>query len=279
VQNLPLSVNADGDTLEGAVEGIELELKKYLVLDTATGRFSGIAVDKKMYYDRITGDTITSDMKTNENLWIDTVGGIPTFYAGDDPNLPATAWEARYNPAIKRYIETDEYQYQRSGFYYTHQGIKLMGRITFNFQEITGADFKLFAEAALLGVKNYDGYYEKPAERMPIMFGINIPTFGLLDLLTVQGEYYNSPYRNSLEQVYGFMAVPTITDYDHEIVDDDNFHWSIYTKKTIVPGMQLYVQAASDHLRLNKAGYTFTNEPLTSKATQWYYIAKLEFGI
>ena len=47
-----------------------------------------------------------------------------------------------------------------------------------------------------------------------------------------------------------------------------------------MPGQRLVgLQAASDHLRLITAGYAYINEPLTSQASQWYYTAKVEFGI
>ena len=144
--------------------------------------------------------------------------------------------------------------------------------------------FKTYSEPLrfkwrLNSVKNYDFFYEKPSERLPVMFGMNIPTFGLMDALSIQGEYYNSQYRNSLEEVYSFASVPYRSSSDSLVVDKDNFHWSVYMKKTLIPGLQLYLQVASDHLRLISAGYAYINEPLTSEASQWYYVAKLEFGI
>ncbi len=67
---------------------------------------------------------------------------------------------------------------------YTFRGAKLMGRFSLDFKALFGdvngflgsEDLKLYGEAALLGVKNYPGWYSKRKERIPAMAGINWPT-------------------------------------------------------------------------------------------------------
>lgn len=67
---------------------------------------------------------------------------------------------------------------------YTFRGAKLMGRFSLDFKALFGdangffgsEDLKLYGEAALLGVKNYAGWYNKRSERVPAMAGINWPT-------------------------------------------------------------------------------------------------------
>lgn len=85
-----------------------------------------------------------------------------------------------YEPRIG-YIDTTS----NDTILYTFRGAKLMGRFSVDFREIFGGedndflgkeDLKLYGEAALLGVKNYPGWYNNPLERIPMMAGFNWPT-------------------------------------------------------------------------------------------------------
>ncbi len=168
-------------------------------------------------------------------------------------------------------------------FYYTCQGIKLM--LMFSYQ--VGENFRLFTEAALLGVKNYDYLYENPFERLPVMFGIELPTLGILDFFSLQGEYYNSPWTNSMDKVLReFTPLPKRPHHYRQDVPEykwdlkgDNFHWSILGRRQLYPGLVFFMQVASDHLRLLTWRGVFTSEPLTQKPSNWYYMTKIEFGI
>lgn len=64
-----------------------------------------------------------------------------------------------------------------------------------------GVDWSLYGEAALIGVKDYAGIYADWKQRMPVMLGFNIPTYGLLDNLSLEVEYYGSPYKNDLKEL------------------------------------------------------------------------------
>lgn len=76
---------------------------------------------------------------------------------------------------------------------YTFSGTKLMARLTINPQAfyripfLGEEDLKIYGEAALLGVKNYDGWYENRKERVPAMFGINWPTHPLMSYCVIPG--------------------------------------------------------------------------------------------
>jgi hypothetical protein len=89
--------------------------------------------------------------------------------------------------------------------YYTFQGFKGMARASLDVGILMGMkknSFKFYGEAALLGFKDYPFYYAKKSERMPVMLGINIPTFGLLDILAFEMEYLNSPFENTIDNAY-----------------------------------------------------------------------------
>ncbi len=89
--------------------------------------------------------------------------------------------------------------------YYTFQGFKGMLHASFDIGTLMGLKenaFKLYGETALLGFKDYPFYYAKKSERMPIMFGLNIPTFGILDMLAFEMEYLKSPFQNNFNNAY-----------------------------------------------------------------------------
>ncbi len=196
------------------------------------------------------------------------------------------------------------YIYDTTNFY-TFQGVKLMARASVDpkafvpMPMLGPEDLKVFGEVALLGVKDYPFYYEKKTERMPVMFGINAPIFPVmghrvLDLLSFQMEYYNSPFPNSIENAYRFQ-MPTLPFVDalgnsnqdpnrfdptRPEVTDDNWKWSVLAKKTVVRGLTLYAQAANDNLRLVNWKAEQSYAPVTNQqAKDWYYLIRLELGI
>jgi hypothetical protein len=190
--------------------------------------------------------------------------------------------------------------------YYTFKGVKVAARMAFNFGTLLGMgedQFKLYGEWALLGIKDYPGFYDKKSERMPIMVGLDIPTFKLLDILGVEVEYKKSRFRNNMFWVMDDQPLPiplsgTSEDFTNYDVTDpkytaaqvdsmntkfgqDDLHWSIFARRKIANGMTVHAQVASDHLRhygLQVApipGYA----PATERTKDWYYILRLEFGI
>jgi hypothetical protein len=190
----------------------------------------------------------------------------------------------------------------------TRRAINVMGRVGYDFAEafdLTGTGpFKAYAEIAVLGVQNQPVYYEDVTERMPIMFGLHVPTFGLLDLLAVEGEYLNNPNRDSwmLLSVHKdrpfvtpdndlggeSLAIPDLdaADFRKSFYDPKSFHsddwkWSVHAVRTIVPGLKVKVQAANDHFRTHKLefnGPSLTPYPLTLGKRDWYYLVHLQWG-
>ena len=204
--------------------------------------------------------------------------------------------------------------------YYTVRGFKTMARFSINFGTLFGMDksmgadaFKLYGEWALLGVKDQPFYYDKKSERMPVMFGLNIPTFGILDMLSVEMEYLKSRFRNNLTVVFQKKwslpltfedEDPTIynlddprfnppagyDDADYPALDkaarkkemeEDDWKWSIYVRKQIIEGLTIYGQAARDHLRQItwEGGPKFAGHSSTQFSGEWYYIVRMELGI
>jgi hypothetical protein len=105
---------------------------------------------------------------------------------------------------------------------YTFKGTKLMGRFSLDFKEFFGGgapffgkeDLKLYSEAAILGVKNYKGWYENRSERIPVMAGFNWPTNQLVSYTVIPGAmaYLLEPKesrRNLKTAAFGAAGVVT----------------------------------------------------------------------
>jgi hypothetical protein len=180
--------------------------------------------------------------------------------------------------------------------HYTFRGFKTMARASMNLGAMFGMEaamgqdaFKLYGELALLGVKNQPFYYEKKSERMPVMAGVNIPTFKLLDMLSFEMEYLKSRFRNNHNVVFNKkwpLPMPNTEEnpavYDNlpELTKDD-WKWSLYARKTLTEGMNLTFQAASDHQR--PIGFEYgpflADFPATEFSSDWYYVLRVEVGI
>jgi hypothetical protein len=189
--------------------------------------------------------------------------------------------------------------------FYTFQGWKLMARASFDpkayipMPMLGPEDLKVFGEVALLGVKDYPFYYENKLERMPVMFGIHLPTrvmgHTILTDLSFQVEYYGSRFPNTTRTLDGnrislpIFAVydsdgilrddPNFYDPDHENVTGDNWKWSLYASREFTKGLRLTTQIANDHMRLPNEWGTSSLAPATTLPGEWYYLVRLELGI
>ncbi len=110
-----------------------------------------------------------------------------------------------------QYIEVDTVTHDT--VFYTHKGIKLMGMFSLDLKPLFGIsslgheDLKLYGEAAILGVKNYGSVYHDIYQRIPWTLGFNLPTWGLLNYLSVEVEWYGAKYRNDLSKLGNFNTL------------------------------------------------------------------------
>jgi hypothetical protein len=182
--------------------------------------------------------------------------------------------------------------------YYTYRGFKAMGRASLDIGMLLGAErirkgeLKLYTETALLGIENHPFYYERRSERMPMMAGLNIPTFGLLDRFAVEFEYFKNRFPNNIgaafeEQnpiplpigVSPFDYSDSVVSADEARFSRDDIKWSVYASRRVIEGVSIYAQAASDHLRHPSVGAINSYSPWTVRPQDWYYVFRLEFGI
>lgn len=171
----------------------------------------------------------------------------------------------------------------------TMQGIKLMARASFDIQKLVPMPFlgdnalKIYGEVALLGVKNQTGYFEKRSERVPMMFGIDLPTFRLLDVLSWEMEYFPSPLPDNFDKLfdYNYIEYPGYSLLFHSSGKNrkDDWKWTLYAKKNLTTGLSLLGQVANDHFRTVNYQNLFTGQSLMRKPSDWYYVVTLNFGI
>ena len=226
--------------------------------------------------------------------------GKPGYSVGDTAIVPDN--DPRIGQAVPGRVNTVYTDTAGNGTpkdqlgYYTFRGFKAMARASMDIGDLIGSEaiaagtFKLYGEIGVLGIKNQPFYYDKLSERMPIMFGINIPTFKLLDMLSFEMEYHKSRFPNTIVSAFDnqlAIPVPPSTDwrvYDtanpaYKEVTKDDWHWSLYARREVYDGIRLYAQVASDHLRHIDPEVKPLGEPTTVRPGEWYYVMRLEFGI
>ncbi len=181
--------------------------------------------------------------------------------------------------------------------FYSLQGVKVMARASLDFKAFSSVledalgpkDMRLYFEAALLGVKNYPYYYEKPLQRIPMMAGFNFPTFKMLDLLSLEVEYYANPWADNQKNFYSsgpilpvWVTNRTAFQTGHAPVFRDDWKWSIEAARTLFLGLTVQAQIANDHMRLiglQDGDPIPANSPLTRYGNHWYYVVRLQWGI
>jgi hypothetical protein len=231
---------------------------------------------------------------TYVHVAVDTGAGQTIHYYGpDSPDFKPAQFQ---DEGAAGYSRTELHRW-------SYKGVKVMGRAALNLNSLLPADrrnpedLRIFGEVAVLGWEDQPLYYENRSERMPVMFGVNVPTFKLLDVVTLQGEYYASPFNDISKLNDPSLPIwasafkqtdpedPSTKVYDEtgKIVISENhkndWKWSVYAKKTINRIMTVHAQAASDHLRLTDGKYAASNVPLTSTPSEWYYLVRLEFSL
>lgn len=185
---------------------------------------------------------------------------------------------------------------------YTTRATLLMGRATLDPKKLLPLpglgpqDLKVFAEIAVLGVKDYPVFYENVTERMPVMMGVNLPAFGVLDLLTVQAEYFRAAWLNNTYSIASGdgkrtfntpylpdpFADPLLAGRVYEGVRRDDWKWSVMAQKRI-GRLTLTAQAARDHLRLPSSefyyGPQYDPNEITTFTNSWHWSTQVSWGL
>ncbi len=170
----------------------------------------------------------------------------------------------------------------------------------FDFKKLFGdngvfgpKDLRLYSEIALLGIQNHPVFYEDRLKRLPVMFGFNLPAFGILDQIALQYEWFDSPWLNSYrKQGDENIALPdfplgtspvTSKNYYNDAASNDNHSWSLLIRKEMLNSLSVSAQLARDHIRsVSNQVYggpgTDPNEILTF-SSDWYLMLQFSLGI
>ncbi len=187
--------------------------------------------------------------------------------------------------------------------YYTFAGTSIMGMASLDIQKwlpisfLGEQDLKMYFEVNLLGIENYPVLFENRMDRVPLVFGINLPTFKILDLLSFEYEIWNNPHLNNSYNIGKTNRVapylPTegpldgsdaLTKNDfNDATQRDNIKWAIMAEKKIGNNIHIRAQAGRTHLQLTGTAFFFGPQYLTQEVTtlpdDWYWMCQLEWGI
>ena len=110
--------------------------------------------------------------------------------------------------------------------------------------------------------------------------GFNLPSFGLIDKLSIEVEYYGS--RNFAD--YGNAEqsgswVPRIPSNPAVNTRRDNWKWSLYGSRVLMGHLKIAVQVADDHLVLPSppAAQDPSWAEVFSTPKDWYWMCKLAY--
>jgi len=199
-------------------------------------------------------------------------------------------------------------------------GTKVMARASFDPKGLLGEglsgilgkeDGKIYAEFAILGLNSFTAYkksvdaqgniipgqyvvdslmnfYSNISKRIPIMFGFNIPTFKLLDYLSVELEWFGWSYSPSL---YNYQSlkytlpepiIPTTLSSPNGALytKDNNWKYSFNARKTIWGHFSAIGQIARDHTRhdVYYSGFADPEEAFLQK-NEWGWWLKLQYSL
>ena len=179
---------------------------------------------------------------------------------------------------------------------YTFKGSKLMARLSIDPKVlISGAndffgksDLKIYGELLVIGTKSYPDTtlqnkatlsYSNWKEKAPITFGFNLPTFALLDVLSLEFEYWGSKYYNDYRAIYVNAGYP-VAQAPLAGVDESKWKWSLYFKKSFLNDhCALTTQFARDHMRLFSTIYDEANHrEMLVESGNWWWVTKLSYS-
>jgi hypothetical protein len=227
-----------------------------------------VETDKPPFFDLNAGYLVNVDCW--KILQIGAGGMYRSLWAA---NSDLTMTKDNSNMYIKNAVQQQDGSFTGDTGYYTFSGLKLMARISFDPKRLLypGAeeygpfgkeDLKLYGEAALLGVKDYPASvvgsnpygYDTLKNKMPVMLGVNLPAFKILDVFTAEIEWYGCTYPNNFEYkgepyILPVPCPPNAPLDQRNYAEVDNWKWCVYAKRNFSNGLFVVGQIACDHVR------------------------------
>jgi hypothetical protein len=105
-----------------------------------------------------------------------------------------------------------------------------------------------------------------------------MPMFRIVDVLSVQGEYFHSPYPNSYYDVMWHQLPLPYIKQDMSPYMHDDWKWSIYASKKLFEGVTIIGQLANDHTRIDVVREEDAEyEEIMRSNRMWYWMMKMKF--
>jgi hypothetical protein len=168
---------------------------------------------------------------------------------------------------------------------FDNRATKLMLFVGFDFNHLLGWDpkvkgpFEFYGEIAQLGLQNYPIFYTHYSQRLPIMLGFSVPTFGMLKTLSFEVEFLANPNIESDANIYNNLDLPPSNAHRYQVYDKDNLKWSLYASRDILTSLSIIVQFANDHLRLANYNARPESVPVTNQGQHWYWLTRIQWSI
>ncbi len=195
------------------------------------------------------------------------------------------------------------------------QGTKLDFRAIFDPKPLFGGmpniekdQFKIYAELAFLGLEDRlevdtnnlselrttdpDSAELKKLvfppnsilHRMPFMIGINLPTWKIFDLLSIELEWFYSPYANDWFGKFSWGGIsearqPSWLSQWDNYINKDNFKWAINIRKSLY-NFEIRSFFGSDHTIYKYVNQQIGNFEQTMKRPKdWHWFAELRYNL
>lgn len=168
---------------------------------------------------------------------------------------------------------------------FDNRATKLVLFANLNINHLIGWDpkekgaFEIYGEVAQLGLENYPIFYTKYSERMPIMIGFSLPTFGLLNNLTVEVQSLKNPNVESIGSTFDQLDLPPDLNFRYKVYDKDDTKWSVHASRDLTSFLSVVVQVANDHMRLKDKYARPQYVPATHESGHWYWLARIQWAL
>lgn len=269
-----------------------------------------IAWDEDAVSPKVRNNAYVGDKRLPSTEW--NKPGLETndtlIVAATDPRL-GTSIDPKTRPELvgPKYITAEQSGVPTSQLdYYTFKGTKAMGRLTVTPFSLGGTrKAAIYAEATLLGVKNYPFYYEKQADRLPVMFGVDLPLPRGFEV-AAEVEHYKNKFMNNVKSVYQDVLpqwqekqadffVDSLDASGNQILDptggflssstprvtheNGEWFWSVTARKSVLGKVNFTAKVAHDFLRLYNFFGNPSDEPAFQHQDGWYIAFKSEINI
>jgi hypothetical protein len=181
----------------------------------------------------------------------------------------------------------------------TFRSRKVDARLILDFKPLFGNpsvfgknDFKIYGEAAIIGLKNPKYFADETItpsiiNRMPFLVGINFPTCKILDLFSLELEYCKNPYANNWWGGQDGFPSPEPRDVSEEdstwndnYKNKDNLKWTLYFKKSF-SNFNIIAFFANDHTfyeTRNSENQAYVEQTLRTNK-DWHWYLKLQYNL